>query len=250
MRHKLLPEITSWIRLSLICTFFSSFTSSTTTLLVDTPFLRISESRGPALQVQQECLGKDCTAFASMLAQPAMHSPVPFSAAPTQSSTISDKTAERPPEIVVAGVGEALVHLIVHSHLSLKVVGDIGSVPTHAGAAPASINSSGVLDLFPFAGAARIATVPSSADKRTLIIEAKQHLNRSKEALDYTPTIARRGLAYMLLSSNRVFRLYSFVLRAGERTEMHSLPNPGVAIFLSDAQVRSIHQEVSLVTNK
>ena len=48
-------------------------------------------------------------------------------------------------------------------------------------------------------------------------------------------------VAFLLLSSNSVYRLYSMVLRPGESTRPHTLVTPGVAIFLSAGQLRARH---------
>ena len=48
-------------------------------------------------------------------------------------------------------------------------------------------------------------------------------------------------VAFLLLSSNSVYRLYSMVLRPGESTRPHTIVTPGVAIFLSAGQLRARH---------
>jgi hypothetical protein len=146
------------------------------------------------------------------------------------------------PQIIVAGAGETVVHLIAHSERSLKVVRDTRTLPCDEAA---SIDACGVLSVSAVCSS-RTAR-PSTLGATVLVVEAKE----LKKSDTHTPIecppfpdtsfhAPRRDLAYLLLCSNSIYRISVLVLRAGESTDMHTLPHPGAVVFLSDAQITSV----------
>ena len=148
---------------------------------------------------------------------------------------------ETRPEIIVAGAGETVVHLIAHSERSLKVVRDTRTLPCDEAA---SIDASGVLRVSAVSSS-RTAR-PSTLGATVLILEAKGLKKSGAHTPIECPPFSdtsfhapRRDLAYLLLYSNSIYRISILVLRAGESTDKHTLPHPGAVVFLSDAQITS-----------
>eukprot|EP00802_Teleaulax_amphioxeia_P010485 Tamp_10513.p1 GENE.Tamp_10513~~Tamp_10513.p1 ORF type:complete len:579 (+),score=116.03 Tamp_10513:46-1782(+) len=212
------------------------------TVLTDTPRLRVSLARGPVAQLERECLGREGTAFAAL-------------------SNLPGAGGAGRDDIVLAGVGDALVHLAAGPHSSLKLVPPDAVAALAAPWPPASIEASargGVLKLGPL-GRGESGTESLQGD--VLMIEAKtaarqpapcaqsRGADACRPSRDAGAARARdaapdhddglQDAALLLLSANSVYRLYSMVLRPGESTQPLALATSGVAIFLSQGHLRA-----------